>query len=80
MKSISVELRASEIFVLVLIIKVRTAAETERDKSGMKKNQLGRRLCPVKIYLIMGIFCSTSHIKISIVVIWVEVSLSFIGK
>jgi hypothetical protein len=43
-------------------------------------NELERRLRPVEIYLIMETFCSTNHRKSSIVVIWVEVSLSNFWK
>jgi hypothetical protein len=46
----------------------------------VRMSQLKRRLCPVKIYLIMETFCSTNHRKISIVVIWGEVNLSNIWK
>jgi hypothetical protein len=43
-------------------------------------NQLGRRLFPVEIILIMDTFCSTNHRNSSVVVIWGEVSLSNFWK
>jgi hypothetical protein len=52
--------------------------ETEHVSNRVTMNQLERRLCPVEI--LVETFCSTRHIKRTVVVIWGEVSLSNFWK